>query len=148
MYYFGYCTWLKELEMKRFMPKGKFVAKGYYENSIIGFQAVGDRTDRGWCHLDITPSAWGQRTYGAVVEHDEEYFVDYPDFMRIAITVYGDDGKMYDCWTYVLENPGKAMKPPEAYWKNVRDGLVELEFSKDYRKIVADIYNNASDCSM
>lgn len=146
MYYFGYCTFLNPVEMKRFFPNGKIVSKGYVQNCSIAFCASGERTDRGWCHLDLTPSAWGKRALGIVIEHGPEQFVDYPDFKRIAITVHGEDGKVYDCWTWILDNPGMAMKPPKAYWNHVSTGLKHYEFSEEDSKNVIDVYDAAAEC--
>lgn len=148
MFYFAYCTWLTEAEMHRFMPEGKIIAKGYVPNSLISFCTAGDDRERGWCHLDMTPDSWEQKTYGTVVEHDIEHYVDYPDFKRIPVTVYADDGKTYDCWTYVMENPGIAMKPPKAYWANVENGLKDMGFPEDYNSKVKNIYDKSAENSL
>lgn len=146
MYYFGYCTFLNPKEAGRFFPNGKTVAKGYVANSNFSFRTVGERRERGWCHMDMTAAAWGGKTLGCVIEHDESKFVDYPDFLRVAVTVHGEDGNIYDCWTWILDDPGIPMKPPKNYWEHVDIGLDNYEFPADYKQAIYDMYNASADC--
>ena len=71
MHYFGYCTWLDDPELRRFMPAAKAITKGVAKNHRLQFHAAGDRTDRGWCHLSSSaPTAWGTDCLGVVFEHE------------------------------------------------------------------------------
>ena len=97
--------------------------------------------------MDNTPSAFGQTTLGVIFEHGpERYEVDFDDFIRVSFTAYGDDGKMYDCWTYVLEKPGIPMRPPNFYWEHIPVGLKHFEFPEEYIQRVLDIYEKAAEC--
>ena len=60
-YYFAYCTWLNDPEIRRYMPKTKKITKGYAANYRLQFHAAAGRDDRGWCHLNGLPDAWGER---------------------------------------------------------------------------------------
>ena len=111
MYYFAYCTWINAPEIKRYMPKCRKITKAYAANYRLEFHAAAGREDRGWCHLNGLPDAWGEKALGLVFE-DDGLTDDYDDFERFAITVHGDDGKSYDCWTYRMTTPGKPMRPP------------------------------------
>ena len=109
MHYFAYCTWLHDAELRRFFPEAKLLTKGYAANHRLQFHAAGERTDRGWCHFNSSADAWGNKCLGLVFEHPEKHFdEDYDDFERCAVTVHGDDGKTYDCWTYRMTRPGVA----------------------------------------
>src|SRR6187397_226481 len=101
MLYFGYCTWLHDVELRRYFPEHRIVTTGYAANHKLEFRAARGREDRGWCHLSDIGDAWGQHALGIVVEHPARHFEeDYDDFERCFVTVHGDDGKTYDCWTY------------------------------------------------
>ena len=115
LYYFAYCTWLNDPEIRRFWPDVKAITKGYAANHRLQFHAAADRKDRGWCHLNGVSDAVGVNALGVVFEHEPNQFnEDYDDFERFFLTVRGDDGKVYDCWTYRLINPGMAMRPPKS----------------------------------
>jgi hypothetical protein len=147
MFYFGYCTWLDDPEVKRFMPEAKPVTKGFVANHQLRFHAAAERTDRGWCHLSNTGEAWGKKALGVVFEHDPAHFQeDYDDFERCCVTVYGDDGKMYDCWTYRLITPGMPMRPPNFYWQHIPDGLKAWGFPGDYIEQVQKTFDQAAPC--
>lgn len=147
MYYFGYCTWLHSPEIKRFFPQYRIVTKGYAANRKLEFRTAGSRHDRGWCHLADIGEAWGVNCLGIVVEHPPEYFKeDFDDFDRCFLTVHGDDGKVYDCWTYRLTAPGSPMRPPNYYWQHIPDGLKELAFPQDYIDTVVATYDAAAEC--
>ncbi len=148
MHYFGYCTWLDDPELRRFMPAAKAITTGKAANHRLQFHAAGSRTDRGWCHLSsAAPTAWGTACLGVVFEHDPKHFEeDYDDFERCAVTVQGDDGKVYDCWTYRLITPGIAMRPPNFYWEHIPAGLKAWNFPEDYVQSVLDTYNAAAEC--
>lgn len=147
MYYFGYCTWLHSIEIKRFFPTYTIVTKGYAANHKLEFRTAGARQDRGWCHLADVHEAWGVHCQGLVFEHPDEYFnEDFDDFDRCFLTVHGDDGKAYDCWTYRLTVPGNPMRPPNFYWQHIPDGLREFNFPEDYINSVLKTYEAAAPC--
>jgi hypothetical protein len=143
MHYFAYCTWLNDPELRRFMPEARFVTKAYAANHRLQFHAAGTREDRGWCHLNGTGDAWGNKALGMVFEHSPE---DYEDFERFSLTVHGDDGKAYDCWTYRMTDPGIAMRPPNFYWQHIPDGLTANQFPQAYIDAVLATYNKAAPC--
>jgi len=119
MFYFVYCTWLDEKELPKYSPKAVFVTKAKAVNVKVEFQAAGDRRDPGWCHLNDTAAARGEVTYGLIYMFPEEDSgVDYDDFDRNFLTVRGDDGNVYDCFTYRLNRPGVPMRPPTYYWRH------------------------------
>lgn len=148
MYYFAYCTWLHDIEVGRYMPEAKAVTKGHAANHALRFHAAGERTDRGWCHLSsVAPVAWGRKALGVVFEHDPKYFEeDYDDFERFALTVHGDDGKTYDCWTYRMTSPGQPMRPPNFYWEHIPAGLKQWEFPAEYIEQVQAVFDAAAPC--
>jgi hypothetical protein len=147
MHYFAYCTWLNDPELRRYMPQARFVTKAYAANHRIQFHAAADRTDRGWCHFNSAADAWGNRCLGVVFEHDERHFAeDYDDFERCAVTVHGDDGRAYDCWTYRMTRPGVAMRPPDFYWEHIPQGMRNFGFPDDYVKSVLKTYQDALPC--
>lgn len=146
MYYFAYCTWLSDAELRKYVPEAKFVTKAKAHNWQIQFRAASGREDRGWCHLH-NMNSWGFVTQGMVFEvNDDRVNDDFDDFGIIAITVHGDDGKAYDCFTYDLLQPGIPMRPPNFYWRHVPEGLAEQNFPADYVATVNDIFNKASPC--
>lgn len=147
MYYFAYCTWLDPDEMKRFMPAAKPVTKGRVANHALAFHAAADRTDRGWCHLSNTAAAWGRSVLGVVFDHEPRHFdEDYDDFERCCVTVYGDDGRCYDCWTYRLVTPGIPMRPPNFYWDHIPKGLKHWGFPQSYIDEIRAVFDAAAPC--
>jgi hypothetical protein len=148
MYYFGYCTWLDDAELRRFMPNARQVTQAVAPNHRLTFHAAGERTDRGWCHFNNTcADAWGTRCRGVVFEHENTHFSDdYDDFERCTVTVIGDDGKTYDCWTYRLTTPGIPMRPPHFYWNHIPKGMRDHGFPEAYVKSVLDTYEAAAEC--
>ena len=91
MYYFGYCTWLDDAELRRFMPNAKQITQAVAPNHRLTFHAADDRTDRGWCHFNNKcADAWGTMCRGVVFEHENIHFKDdYDDFERCTVTVIG-----------------------------------------------------------
>lgn len=147
MYYFGYCTWLDDAEVRRFMPQARPLTKGFAANHRLAFHAAGTRTDRGWCHLSNTSSAWGKKALGVVFVHDSKHFAeDYDDFERCCVTIYGDDGKFYDCWTYRLIAPGIPMRPPNFYWEHIPKGMRQWGFPQEYIDAVEAEFAAAAPC--
>ena len=141
MHYFAYCTWLNDPELRRYFPEAKLVTKGYAANHRLQFHAAGERTDRGWCHFNSAADAWGNKCLGVVFEHPEKHFdEDYDDFERCAVTVHGDDGKVYDCWTYRMTRPGVPMRPPNFYWQHIPDGMKAHGFPQPYVDSVLATY--------
>jgi hypothetical protein len=143
--YFAYCTWLNEPEIRRYMPKARLITKGHAANFRLEFHAAEGRSDRGWCHLSSLPDAWGEKCLGLVFE-DDGLTDDYDDFERFALTVHGDDGKAYDCWTYRMTHPGQPMRPPNFYWQHIPDGLEAHRFPRDYIAKVQAVYDAAAPC--
>lgn len=148
MYYFAYCTWLDDAELRRFMPNAKLVTKAKAPNHRVTFHAAGNRTDRGWCHLNNTcAAAWENDCLGVVFEHENIHFKDdYDDFERCTVTVIGDDGKVYNCWTYRLITPGMPMRPPLYYWNHIPEGMKQHGFHQEYIQSVLDTYESAAEC--
>lgn len=148
MYYFGYCTWLNDPELHRFMPEAKPVTIATAANHRLMFHAAGERKDRGWCHLsNAAPASWGTNAMGVVFSHDPKHFAeDFDDFERCCVTVRGQDGKDYDCWTYRLITPGIAMRPPIFYWNHIPTGMKNWQFPEDYVQSVLKTYEDAAEC--
>lgn len=146
MYYFGYCTYLLDAELRKYLPEAVPVTKATAPNHQIQFRAAGDRTDRGWCHLaDV--GTLGKTAQGIVFEvNDDRVNDDFDDFDIVFLTVRGEDGKAYDAFTYVLSQPGKPMRPPRFYWERVPSGLAEQKFPQDYRDEVQAIFDDAGEC--
>ena len=71
MYYFAYCTWLEDAELRRYVPEARLVTPAVAKNHRVEFRAAGDRRDRGWCHLSNIGRAYGQETQGMVFEVDD-----------------------------------------------------------------------------
>ena len=147
MLYFGYCTFLYKQELNRYMPEAVIVTKGYATNRRLEFRTAGDRRDRGYCHLSDGGDSWGVNALGIIVRHPDKYFDDqYDDFRKCFLTVRGDDGKTYDCWTFVLSRPGILMRPPDFYWQYIQDGMAELRFPQGYVDSVVNAYKTAEPC--
>jgi hypothetical protein len=142
--YFGYCTFLNRAELERYLPGSEVVAQAYAANHKLEFRGSVTRDDRGWCHLEGGPSGHGHRTYGIVVRHPSEQFAtDHPGFERVFLTVYGTDGETYDCWTYVMSEPGDHVRPPDDYWADVPLGLEQWDFPPEYVHTVMETYRSA-----
>jgi hypothetical protein len=147
MYYFGYCTWLHDAELRKYVPEAKFVTKAVARNHKVEFRTAGDRKDRGWCHLSNKGRALGANAQGIVFEVDDKHLQeDFDDFDIIYLTVHGNDGAVYDCFTYILTNPGIPMRPPEYYWRHIPEGLKEQNFPAEYHAVVQATYDEAAEC--
>jgi hypothetical protein len=147
MYYFGYCTYLEDAELRKYLPEAVFITKAKAHNYKVEFRAAGTRTDRGWCHLSNKSAVHGNAAQGMVfLVNDERIRDDFDDFDIVFLTVYGDDGKMYDCFTYILSQPGIPMRPPKFYWRRIPAGLVEQNFPPEYRELVQSTYEKAAEC--
>ena len=146
MYYFGYCTWLDEPELHKYFPEATLVARAQANNHRVEFRAAGQRTDRGWCHLANGPDAYGAVTMGLVYEVADEHIKDeFEDFDIVHLTVHGDE-RGYDCFTYILSEPGIPMRPPKFYWKHIPDGLRAWKFPASYQAAVGSTYDLAAPC--
>jgi hypothetical protein len=147
MYYFGYCTFLNEPEQRHYLPRARPVTKGYAANSKVEFRGQVGRTDRGWCHIDNGPAARGVNAHGVVFEHPAADFeVDFDGFERYFLTVYGEDGKTYDCWTLRLSAPAERVRPPNFYWQHVPAGLKAWDFPEHVASQVLAEYEAAKPC--
>jgi drug/metabolite transporter (DMT)-like permease len=147
MYYFGYCTWLDPAELAKYFPEARLVTRAVARNWKVEFRAAGDRRDRGWCHLNNIGAAFGSDTLGLVFEvEDARLKDDFDDFDIVYLTVHGDDGNAYDCFTYVLSDPGVPMRPPNYYWSHVPRGLRAMDFPARYIEHVEQTYADALAC--
>ena len=147
MYYFGYCTYLLDGERAKYLPEARTITKGSVANHQIQFRAASGREDRGWCHPANRGSALGKVAKGMVYEVNDERVNDhFDDFAIVFLTVKGDDGNYYDCFTYVLDDPGKPMRPPRYYWERVPAGFEEQEFPREYIQTIWDTFNSAAEC--
>jgi hypothetical protein len=147
LYYFAYCTWLNPPELARYMPRAEKICKAEAANHRLLFHAAAGRADRGWCHLADTPEALGHQAQGIVfTDPDNQFKEDYDDFERCFLTVRGEDGKTYDCWTYRMIQPGTSMRPPNFYWQHIPDGLKHWAFPDAYIKEVLAVYEAAAPC--
>lgn len=132
MYYFGYCTFLNEPELRTYLPEAVAVTKAYAANHKVEFRGQVDNTERGWCHINNGPSARGVTAHGIVFAHPEvDFEVDFAGFERYFLTVHGADGKAYDCWTYRLSQPSEHVRPPDFYWQHVPAGLNAWSFPEE-----------------
>lgn len=144
MYYFGYCTFLNEPELRTYLPDAVAITKGYAANHKVEFRGQVDRTDRGWCHINNGPEAKGNTAHGVVFAHpDADFEVDFPGFERYFLTVHGADGKPYDCWTYRLSHPSDHVRPPDFYWHHVPAGLKAWQFPENVAKALLAEYESA-----
>lgn len=109
--YFGYGTYLDDDESRNYVPNARKVTTGVAKNRKFVMCAFNGRSDRGYCHITDTVEALGSDVRGIIFEHDPKYFREYPGFERFFLTVYGDDGKMYECWSLRMIDPGVAMRP-------------------------------------
>jgi hypothetical protein len=147
MFYFIYCTWFDPKELAKYSPTAVFVTKASAMNHMIQFRTAGERKDRGWCHLSNSPDARGFVTRGLVyMLPEKDSIADFDDFERCFLTVRGEDGNVYDCFTYRLTNPGVPMRPPKYYWQHIPDGLRHWDFSPDYIAKIEAIYQAALPC--
>lgn len=147
LHYFAYCTWLNPPELARYMPRGEVVCKAAAHNHRLQFHAAAERTDRGWCHLSGLADNKGRNALGLVItDPDNQFQHDYDDFERFFLTVHGDDGKTYDCWTYRMTHPGKPMRPPNYYWEHIPAGLKHWKFPAAYIAEVLSTYESAAPC--
>jgi len=147
MYYFGYCTWLSSPELRKYMPEAQSVTQAEARNHKVEFRAASGRSDRGWCHLSNGQDAFGSSVIGLVLECDDRRATEeFDDFDIIYLTVHGVDGIAYDCFTYVLTEPGEPMRPPNYYWQHIPDGMREQGFPPEYIQEVTAIYQAATEC--
>lgn len=83
---------------------------------------------------------------GLVVKHDPKLFVDYPDFERCFLTVYGEDGKQYDCWTLRMTNPTDYIRPTKDYWALIDNGMVNNKLPEDYIQSIRETFESSIPC--
>ena len=147
MYYFAYCTYLLEDELRKYLPEAERIVKASVANHEIQFRAAGKREDRGWCHLADRGSAFGKTAQGQVLEVNDDRVNDhFDDFDIVYLTVKGEDGNYYDCFTYVLTEPGIRMRPPRYYWERVPNGFREQEFDETYVQSIETTFDEAAEC--
>lgn len=141
--YFGYGTFLDDAELDYYLPGAVKVARARAANKILAFHAHEGMKNRGYCHLSDRIDAMGGFTWGILARHDERYFVDYDGFERCFLTVYGDDGGTYDCWTLRMTKPGLAVRPPTYYWDHILSGLKAYNFAPGYTETIVKRYEDA-----
>jgi hypothetical protein len=147
MFYFAYCTWMDEKELRRYSPTAVFVTKARAVNHKVEFRAAGDRRDRGWCHLSDVGDARGEVTYGLVyMLPEQDSVVEFDDFDICYLTVRGDDGNIYDCFTYRLSHPGVPMRPPNFYWQHIPDGAKAWNLPAEAQAKLLATHNAALPC--
>ena len=145
--YFGYGTFLDDDELYYYLPNAEKVTTARAMNRKFVLYSFAGDDFRGYCHITDKLDAMGEITHGIIARHDPKYFVDYPGFERCFLTVYGDDGKMYDCWTLRMNSLGSAVRPPDYYWNHILKGLKEYNFSEAYTQKIIDMYEKALPCS-
>ena len=146
-YYFVYATWYHEPELRKYLPNAKFVTKATAKNAQLAFVTAGARRDRGWATFDNSRKAWGKDILGLVYEvPDGEGWTDYDDCQIFGVTVYGDNGETYDCWTYRQHTPGIPMRPPKYYFEPTPIGLKAWSFPQQYIDEVMAAYEAATPC--
>jgi hypothetical protein len=147
MFYFVYCTYMDEPYHRLYAPNASFVTKAKVMNHKMEFRAVKGRNDRGWCHLNNSADVRGETLYGLVYAYPEsESTIDFDDFERCFLTVRGDDGNVYDCFTYRLIEPGIAMRPPDHYVKHVFEGAKAWNLPSEYQSKLHKTYDEAAPC--
>ncbi|MCT9934455.1 hypothetical protein N5079_30045 [Planotetraspora sp. A-T 1434] len=147
-YYFAYCTWLDPRLLKARAPSARVVTLGRAHNRRVEFRRSADSEgSKGWCHLSDTGDAWGRVAYGAIIEmglpHDARVFA--ANGARF-LSVYGDDGAVYDCWTYCLNNPGEPMKVPDYEWDHILTGIEAWTLPRSYGDELRATYDAAEAC--
>lgn len=146
MYYFAYCTFLPQNELDKYYPEAKRITKATAANHEIEFRTASGREDRGWCHL-AGVGTYGKYARGEVIEiNDDRIYGDFDDFEIFFITVKGDDGNYYDCFTFRLTDPGKRMRPPNYYWERIPRGFAEREFEEEYQQHIQAVFENSAEC--
>lgn len=146
--YFGYGTFLDDAELLFYLPDAEKITKARAFNKKFVLCAHSGRQDRGYCHLTDKVEALGEVAHGIIVRHDPKYFIDYEGFERCFLTVYGDDGRMYDCWTLRMISPGVAMRPPNFYWNHIILGLKNSGFPEEYTEKIIELYERALPCPL
>lgn len=138
---------MDEPELRKYAPNATFVTKAKAVNHKVEFRAANGRKDRGWCHLSDVGDARGEVAYGLVYSFTEtESVADFDDFERFFLTVRGDDGNVYDCFSYRLIQPGVAMRPPDYYWKHIPDGAAAWKLPVEYQAKLRKTYEDALPC--
>ena len=144
--YFGYGTYLDDDESLFYLPGSKKIVTAVAKHRSFEFHAHEGRADRGYCHISDKIEAKDSLVHGIIFQHDPKYFVDYEGFERCFLTVYGDDGRMYECWTLRMTHPGLTVRPPLYYWEHISKGLVSCAFPDDYVKKIHNLYKDALPC--
>ena len=144
--YFGYGTYLDDEESLFYLPGAKKIVTAVAKNRAFEFHAHEGNRDRGYCHISDKAGANNSDVYGIIFKHDPKYFVDYEGFERCFLTVYGADGKTYECWTLRMTKTGMAVRPPHYYWKHITIGLKLCSFPSDYVSGIYNMYEKALPC--
>jgi len=62
------------------------------------------------------------------------------------LTVHGDDGNVYDCFTYRLTEPGEAMRPPNFYHQHTVKGAAAWNLPAEYQAKLRKTFEDALPC--
>ncbi|MFT4029290.1 MAG: gamma-glutamylcyclotransferase family protein [Protaetiibacter sp.] len=146
MYYFAYGTLLLEEELRRALPEAARVTHASAVNHETQFRSVRGRSDRGWSHLaDV--GTFGKVARGEVLEvADERLGEQAPDYDLVFLTVLGDDGAHYDCFSYAMSDPGIRQRPPRYYWELVINGFKEQGFSAADLERLERMFDESAEC--
>jgi hypothetical protein len=140
---------MDEPELRRFAPNAVFVTKAKAINHKVEFRAVKGRNDRGYCHISNAKNARGEVVYGLVYALTEaESVAEFDDFEQCFLTVRGDDGNVYDCFTQRMVEPGVAMRPPDYYVQHVIKGARAWDFPLEYQAKLQKTLDESSPCSL
>ncbi|MFT3797640.1 gamma-glutamylcyclotransferase family protein [Microbacterium sp.] len=146
MHYFAYGTLLLEEELRRSLPEARRVTHASAVNHETQFRSVRGRADRGWSHLaDV--DTFGMVARGEVLEVDDRRLSERaPDYDLLFLTVRGDDGVHYDCFTYAMSAPGIRQRPPRYYWDLVIDGFREQGFAQEDLDRLQTMFDESAEC--
>ncbi|MFT4215515.1 MAG: gamma-glutamylcyclotransferase family protein [Microbacterium sp.] len=146
MYYFAYGTLLLEEELRRNLPEAVRITHASARNHETQFRSVGGRADRGWSHLSHVDT-FGKTARGEVLDVAEERLGEHAaDYDLVFLTVLGDDGVHYDCFTYSMSDPGILQRPPRYYWELVIDGFAEQRFAEEDLERLRKMFDESAPC--
>jgi hypothetical protein len=143
--YFAYCTYMDpDLVGQKIRGGCDFVTKGTAVGHTLQFRTAGAR-DRGWCHISNGPDGEGQVCLGIIYEtNDRSRGSGFDHYERIFLTVHGEDGKTYDCYTSRLVAPGAPMALPDSEWEHVSAGMKRWGFPETYVSYVERLQREAA----
>lgn len=146
-YYFAYGTYLDSTLLADRMPGAEIVTTARAVNRSLLFLSAAGGPRRGWCHLADRGEAWGKVAYGLVVSTTAIDSDRFGHNEARYLTVYGDDGATYECWTYCLQRPESAMRLPADEWEHICAGAAQWRLPDDYRDELVARHHAAAECS-